>query len=66
MTDDENAVKCLAISPDGAHIASGDVMGVLRVHRLHDLGVEFEAQAHDSEITCIDYSGRAPSEIGVG
>ena len=64
ISDDEFSIRCIAVSPDSTHIASGDMVGVLRVHRLSDLGLQYETQAHDSEITCIDYSGRAPTEVG--
>ena len=60
--DEEGCVKCIKFSPDGEMIASGDMTGILRVHSHEELVEVFAMQAHESDITCIDYSGTSPFE----
>jgi len=55
-------VKCIACSPDGQFIASGDTTGMLRVHNIDSLEQVMSLQAHESDILCIDYTGKQPSE----
>ncbi|XP_062252893.1 mitogen-activated protein kinase-binding protein 1 [Platichthys flesus] len=49
-------IRSLAVSPDGQHLASGDRMGVLRIHDLHSMEEIMNVQAHDSEILCLEFS----------
>ncbi|KOB77285.1 Mitogen-activated protein kinase-binding protein 1, partial [Operophtera brumata] len=48
-------IKCVRISPDGQHVASGDRAGNIWIHSptgtlLHTL------EAHDAEVLCLEYS----------
>jgi WD40 repeat protein len=53
----EGGIRCIKISPDGQHIASGDKQGNLRVHDLNTFAPLLSNEAHDSEILTLDYSG---------
>ncbi|XP_075988863.1 WD repeat domain 62 isoform X2 [Anticarsia gemmatalis] len=55
--DDKTGVRCVRVSPDGQHIASGDRAGNVWVHAatgtlLHTL------EAHDAEVLCLEYAAR--------
>ncbi|CAB3257466.1 unnamed protein product [Arctia plantaginis] len=55
--DDKTGVRCVRVSPDGQHIASGDRAGNVWVHSsggalLHTL------EAHDAEVLCLEYAAR--------
>ncbi|XP_053622204.1 uncharacterized protein Wdr62 isoform X2 [Plodia interpunctella] len=55
--DDKTGVRCVRVSPDGRHIASGDRAGNVWVHSaagsaLHTL------EAHDAEVLCLEYSAK--------
>ncbi|KAF1375278.1 hypothetical protein PFLUV_G00237920 [Perca fluviatilis] len=49
-------IRTLRVSPDGQHLASGDRMGVLRIHDLDSMEEILNVQAHDSEILCLEFS----------
>ncbi|XP_068194880.1 mitogen-activated protein kinase-binding protein 1 isoform X2 [Antennarius striatus] len=49
-------IRSLRVSPDGQHLASGDRMGVLRIHDLDSMEEIMNVQAHDSEILCLEFS----------
>ncbi|XP_063372341.1 mitogen-activated protein kinase-binding protein 1 [Cydia amplana] len=55
--DEKTGVRCVRISPDGAHIASGDRAGDVWIHSatgslLHRL------EAHNAEVLCLEYSAK--------
>ncbi|XP_037342592.2 mitogen-activated protein kinase-binding protein 1 isoform X2 [Pungitius pungitius] len=57
QTDQSRAgIRTLKVSPDGQHLASGDRMGVLRIHDLDGMVEILNVQAHDSEILCLEFS----------
>ncbi|XP_040916419.1 mitogen-activated protein kinase-binding protein 1 isoform X2 [Toxotes jaculatrix] len=57
QTDQSRAgIRTLRVSPDGKHLASGDRMGVLRIHDLDSMEEILNVQAHDSEILCLEFS----------
>uniref|UniRef100_A0A3P8RSG5 Mitogen-activated protein kinase binding protein 1 n=1 Tax=Amphiprion percula TaxID=161767 RepID=A0A3P8RSG5_AMPPE len=57
QTDQSRAgIRTLRVSPDGRHLASGDRMGVLRIHDLDTMEEILNVQAHDSEILCLEFS----------
>ncbi|XP_076022162.1 mitogen-activated protein kinase-binding protein 1 [Genypterus blacodes] len=51
-----SGIRTLRVSPDGQHLASGDRMGVLRIHNLHSMEEILNVQAHDSEILCLEFT----------
>ncbi|XP_061699282.1 mitogen-activated protein kinase-binding protein 1 isoform X2 [Syngnathoides biaculeatus] len=57
-----SGIRSLRISPDGRHLASGDRVGVLRVHDVNTMEEILNVQAHDGEILSLDFS---PSDTGV-
>jgi len=54
-------LSCFKCSPDGAHVASGDLIGNIRIHDLKTLEEIKTIQAHDQDVTCLEYS---PEEGG--
>ena len=54
------SLRCLAVSPDGAHVACGDVSGNLRVFDLSTLQLVAYREAHDGEVLTLDYSPMTP------
>ena len=62
VPEGEGCIKCVACSPDGKHIASGDSEGNLRVHRFDDLEEMLCMTAHDSDIIALDYNSHTPRE----
>ncbi|CAH0761745.1 unnamed protein product [Diatraea saccharalis] len=55
--DDKTGVRCVRVSPDGGHVASGDRSGNIWVHSaagalLHTL------EAHDAEVLCLEYAAQ--------
>ncbi|XP_071354660.1 mitogen-activated protein kinase-binding protein 1 isoform X2 [Trachinotus anak] len=57
QTDQSRAgIRTLRVSPDGQHLASGDRMGVLRIHDVDSMEEILNVQAHDSEILCLEFS----------
>ncbi|XP_028251894.1 mitogen-activated protein kinase-binding protein 1-like isoform X1 [Parambassis ranga] len=49
-------IRTLRVSPNGQHLASGDRLGVLRIHDLSSMEEILNVQAHDSEILCLEFS----------
>ncbi|XP_037097769.1 mitogen-activated protein kinase-binding protein 1 isoform X2 [Syngnathus acus] len=49
-------IRSLRVSPDGRHLASGDRVGVLRVHDVRTMEEIVNVQAHDGEILSLDFS----------
>ena len=49
-------IRCIALSPDNQHIASGDRKGNIHIHKLSSLDPVFFKEAHDAEILSLDYS----------
>ncbi|XP_044579067.1 mitogen-activated protein kinase-binding protein 1 isoform X11 [Cotesia glomerata] len=54
--DGRNGVRSIRISPDGAHIASGDRSGNIRIHDVATLDELCLIEAHDAEVLCLEYS----------
>ncbi|XP_035215773.1 mitogen-activated protein kinase-binding protein 1-like isoform X2 [Stegodyphus dumicola] len=54
--DGKNGVRCLRISLDGRHLASGDRSGNIRIHDLKFVEELCKIEAHDSEVLCLEYS----------
>ncbi|KAG7295487.1 hypothetical protein JYU34_021683 [Plutella xylostella] len=53
--DDKIGVRCIRISPDGAHIASGDRSGNVYIHA-NSGELLRTLEAHDAEVLCVEYS----------
>lgn len=62
IPEGEGCIKCIACSPDGKHIASGDTEGIFRVHSTETLEELLTMQAHDSDIVALDYNTHTPRE----
>ncbi|KAM4541274.1 mitogen-activated protein kinase-binding protein 1 [Fundulus diaphanus] len=56
MEQNRMGIRTLRVSPSGKHLASGDRMGVLRIHDLESMEEILNVQAHDSEILCLEFS----------
>lgn len=54
--DGKNGVRCLRISPDGNHLASGDRSGNIRIYDIQCAEMMCKIEAHDSEVLCLEYS----------
>ncbi|XP_061168980.1 mitogen-activated protein kinase-binding protein 1-like [Saccostrea echinata] len=52
----KSGIRCIGISPDGRHLASGDRIGNIRVHDLRNMEEIIKIEAHDQEILCVHYS----------
>ncbi|XP_039546085.1 mitogen-activated protein kinase-binding protein 1-like, partial [Pimephales promelas] len=56
LTDGSSGIRSISVSPDGRHLASGDRSGTLRIHDLTCMKEILRAEAHESEISCLEYS----------
>lgn len=54
--ESRNGVKCVTTSPDGRHLASGDLVGNIRVHDLCNMNQIQIIEAHDAGVLCLEYS----------
>ncbi|KAF7286628.1 hypothetical protein GWI33_004661 [Rhynchophorus ferrugineus] len=54
--DGKNGVRCIKVSPNGKHLASGDRSGNIRIHDIAQMKEQFKIEAHDSEVLCLEYS----------
>ncbi|SPP79334.1 mitogen-activated protein kinase-binding protein 1 isoform X8 [Drosophila guanche] len=54
--DGRNGVRCIKISPELQHLASGDRCGNIRVYNLVNLKLITTIEAHESEVLCLEYS----------
>ncbi|XP_043950237.1 mitogen-activated protein kinase-binding protein 1 isoform X9 [Drosophila biarmipes] len=54
--DGRNGVRCIKISPELQHLASGDRCGNIRVYNLVNLRLLTTIEAHESEVLCLEYS----------
>ena len=57
--DQRNGVRCIRISHDGKQLASGDRAGNIRIHELQFMDELCKIEAHDAEVLCLEYSGKA-------
>jgi len=55
LYDQRNGVRCIRISPNGKHLASGDRAGNIRVHELQFMDELCKIEAHDAEVLCLEY-----------
>ena len=49
-------LKCLKPSPDGWHVACGDLTGRVAIYDLENSELINQFQAHEQEVACLDYS----------
>lgn len=54
--DGRNGVRCIKISPELNHLATGDRSGNIRIYNLANLKMLTIIEAHDSEVLCLEYS----------
>ena len=54
--DQKTGIRCLNISPDGSHLASGDRVGNIRIHNLNTMQEMCRIEAHDAEVLSLEYS----------
>ncbi|CAG0915557.1 unnamed protein product [Notodromas monacha] len=57
MLNQSKGVRCIKISHDGKHLASGDRSGYIRVYNMQSMEQIVQIEAHDSEILALEYSG---------
>lgn len=57
--DGRNGVRCIKISPELQHLASGDRSGNIRVYDLNNLKLITTIEAHESEVLCLEYSNES-------
>ena len=65
MYDQRNGVRCIRISPNGKHLASGDRSGNIRVHELQFMDELCKIEAHDAEVMCYPFLWRKKETVGV-
>ncbi|KAK3792309.1 hypothetical protein RRG08_007385 [Elysia crispata] len=54
--DGKNGVRSIRVSPDGAHLASGDRQGNIRIYDMEYLTEQKCVEAHESDVMCLEYS----------
>lgn len=54
--DGRNGVRCIKISPERIHLATGDRSGNIRIYNLGTLQLLTTIEAHDSEVLCLEYT----------
>ncbi|XP_020714227.1 uncharacterized protein LOC101454210 isoform X3 [Ceratitis capitata] len=54
--DGRNGVRCIKISPELQHLASGDRCGNIRIYNLANTKLIMTIEAHESEVLCLEYS----------
>ncbi|XP_019845144.2 mitogen-activated protein kinase-binding protein 1 isoform X8 [Bactrocera dorsalis] len=54
--DGRNGVRCIRISPELQHLASGDRCGNIRIYNLANTKLIMSIEAHESEVLCLEYS----------
>lgn len=54
--DGRNGVRCIKISPERNHLATGDRSGNIRIYNLGTLKLLTTIEAHDSEVLCLEYT----------
>ena len=54
--ESRNGVKCICTSPDGRHLASGDLVGNIRIHEIGTMRQLHVIEAHDTGVLCLEYS----------
>lgn len=54
--DGRNGVRCIKISPELQHLASGDRSGNIRIYNLNNIKLLTTIEAHESEVLCLEYS----------
>lgn len=58
----DEGIRCISLSPDERHLASGDRNGNLRVHELESFSCISSFPAHNSEILTLDFSHSSDSK----
>lgn len=54
--DGRNGVRCMKISPERHHLATGDRSGNIRIYDVGSLKLLTTIEAHDSEVLCLEYT----------
>ncbi|GAB0099744.1 mitogen-activated protein kinase-binding protein 1-like [Sergentomyia squamirostris] len=54
--DGRNGVRCIKISTERNHLATGDRSGNVRIYNLTNLKLLTTIEAHDSEVLCLEYT----------
>ena len=58
----EGSIRCISISADSRLLASGDSVGTMRVHDLATYREIWALDAHENEVTGVDFTGKSPAE----
>ena len=58
----EGSMKCITVSGDCRLLASGDAVGTVRVHDLLSFQEVQAWDAHEHEVTGVDFTGKSPME----